>query len=317
MARIMDEEKLHTRQKWAAIRVRESSSIPPQDDEYNSVFFRLQLHQRSDVTLALSQLDPRYFWKLQGGHEFVLDVVVRKVEEESMPSSNSTYIARTCSGANHGRPARNLALDLNLEAGRYEILLQVSAREIAGHANFWTAEDLDREYPQRGRKIRQLVQNRDAAFRKLEVADPKIEVGKGGLTPMLTPKSWGETICGIGLRVFSQDEGMTLEIGCHKGGKNEEEKDGERGRSSRRSSESNLKFPEPLGGWNGQSKPNSRSSSVKSWKNAGDWGRPKSRSSSQQSKKSGDDWGGKQDDGADGWRKIDDDKPSDDGWGLP
>lgn len=236
IVRIMDEKKSFTQQKWAAVRVQRKPMYPSPllQDDFSPVFFRLRLTKNCPVTLTVSQLDPRYFAKLQAGQTHGLDIVVRKVAADNENSPASPFIARTCSRANYMRPPLHLSLHLSLDVGTYEVLLQLSPLQEpqTNKLDIWTRSDLYQEYCYRQNKIVQISRNFDAAFQKLENVDPSLNMGR--VWPLLGRfEQAEERVCGVGLRVLSEDQGMELEVGW-RGVEGEEE--AERGRSSRRRS---------------------------------------------------------------------------------
>lgn len=266
--RIMDEKKVSTRQKWAAVGTQQNplyTYSPHLEHEYSRTFFRLRLCSKSTVTLALSQLDSRYFKKLRSGQKQTLDMTVRRAEDKDEQHSlaSPAYIARTYLRANDMNPALHLSLELLLDAGTYEVLLQVSPPPGSEeyHSQFWTRQQLQAELPDRSKKIHQLARNHDAAFQKLEIVDPGIDMAQ--VLPLLRRPAWSGNVgdpevCGIGLRVFSEDESMELEVGWR------EEPETTRGRTpSRRSSAASGDL---MGPWGGGSVAKSRSASVRSWK---------------------------------------------------
>ena len=95
-------------QRWTTVQV-------PWSGEYNDTKFEFTIPESSRAVIALSQLDDRYFVGLQGQYSFELAFRLHKSKEEK-------HLIRGYSSG-----SRSAATELDLEAGVYEVLLQISA----------------------------------------------------------------------------------------------------------------------------------------------------------------------------------------------
>ena len=107
--RLFDEEWKVT-QQWTSLTV-------PWTVDYQDTKFLFTLEKKAPVVIVLSQLDGRYFSGLEGQYSFKLSFRVHKVGEDD-------YIVRS-----HGNywMRRSVTAELELEPGKYHILMKVEA----------------------------------------------------------------------------------------------------------------------------------------------------------------------------------------------
>jgi len=103
-------------QTWTAVHV-------PWAGDYLSTKFRVTLREKSSVVIVLAQLDDTYFGGLQGGYGFDLQF---RLEADGPGGDEGDYIVR--SNGNYAM-ARSVSTDIELEAGRYIVLMKITARK--------------------------------------------------------------------------------------------------------------------------------------------------------------------------------------------
>jgi hypothetical protein len=96
-------------QHWTTIQV-------PWSGDYNDTKFEFDLPKAATTVIVLSQLDTRYFMGLTGQYTFQLAFRLHK-------SGEKTHIIRGYSSGD-----RSATTEVNLEAGTYEVLLQISGQ---------------------------------------------------------------------------------------------------------------------------------------------------------------------------------------------
>ena len=97
-------------QQWTTVAV-------PWGEQFQDSKFEIVIEKDAPTVIVLSQLDDRYFRGLTGPYGFQLSFRVHKAGEED-------YITRTY-GERNGK--RSTSVELDLEAGTYEIRLKISA----------------------------------------------------------------------------------------------------------------------------------------------------------------------------------------------
>ncbi|KAL1966929.1 hypothetical protein VTN77DRAFT_3673 [Rasamsonia byssochlamydoides] len=97
-------------QQWTSLNV-------PWSADYHSTRFVIELTKTSPVVIVLSQLDTRYFRGLEGEYNFTLQFRLEKEGEED-------YIVRS---RNNYMMNRSVNTDITLDAGRYSVLVKVTA----------------------------------------------------------------------------------------------------------------------------------------------------------------------------------------------
>jgi hypothetical protein len=96
-------------QKWTTIQV-------PWSGDYNNTKFEFELPKATRTVIVLSQLDTRYFMGLTGQYTFQLAFRLHKKGEQ-------VHIVRGYSSGD-----RSATTEVDLEAGTYEVLLQISGQ---------------------------------------------------------------------------------------------------------------------------------------------------------------------------------------------
>ncbi|QKX59290.1 uncharacterized protein TRUGW13939_06422 [Talaromyces rugulosus] len=97
-------------QQWTNLHV-------PWSADYHNTKFAVELTQKSPIVVVLSQLDTRYFRGLEGEYDFTLQFRLEKEgEEDYIVRSSTTYMM-----------SRSVNTDITLDAGRYSILVKVTA----------------------------------------------------------------------------------------------------------------------------------------------------------------------------------------------
>ncbi|KAK4501458.1 hypothetical protein PRZ48_007267 [Zasmidium cellare] len=232
---VFDESIWTTRQHWVSMNV----SWEPQ---FNPVYFELHLTEDSKTALSLSQLDDRYFKALRGRYIFHLDFGIKK-----KGSQGTDFLARSSPANVHIKYSqRATSIQTDLKRGTYEILVKVTALERdSGDGAKWSAEDVLKQTKRRPLKLQQAARSYDQAYGKLKVIEPKIQQREEEeeSSKSKEPKkqkdeasandhfvypdpgmvAWN-AICGVGLRVFSKDPDMRLEVHHRNDGKVSEPK---------------------------------------------------------------------------------------------
>ncbi|KAH8696223.1 calpain-like protein [Talaromyces proteolyticus] len=97
-------------QQWTSLHV-------PWSADYHTTRFGIELTQTSPIVVVLSQLDTRYFRGLEGEYDFTLQFRLEKEgEEDYIVRSSTTYMM-----------SRSVNTDITLDAGRYSVLVKVTA----------------------------------------------------------------------------------------------------------------------------------------------------------------------------------------------
>lgn len=99
----------NTAQHWTTVRV-------PWAGDYNDTKFEFDLPNPATTVIVLSQLDTRYFMGLTGQYSFQLSFRLHK-------SGEKEHIIRGSSSGD-----RSATTEVDLEAGTYEVLLQISGQ---------------------------------------------------------------------------------------------------------------------------------------------------------------------------------------------
>ncbi|KAF7189566.1 Calpain-5 [Pseudocercospora fuligena] len=195
--------------------------------QYNQVYFLLTLTRASEVVLSLSQLNTRHFRGLEGRYVFHLEFLIR-----SRNATPGDYIARvTAADDTPQEPRRSASLEKELEEGTYEILIKITAF-CSSENEVWSVEDMVRQSTHHSKKLQQIARNYDTAHKKLSNINPPSETQKKkhiaawegtgsakedsaseaiNMTSDPALVAWN-AVCGVGLRVFSKDEQMELDL---------------------------------------------------------------------------------------------------------
>ncbi|PWY78339.1 putative calpain [Aspergillus heteromorphus CBS 117.55] len=144
--RLFNEEWTVT-QQWTTLNV-------PWSADYHSTKFVLDVTKAGPVVIVLSQLDDRYYKGLAGEYEFVLKFRLQKEGEDD-------YFVRSHSSE---LMCRNVNVEVELEAGRYHILMKVTAYRNGNKLP--TEEAVRRLAPLRREKLLQIGLSYDLAHAK-------------------------------------------------------------------------------------------------------------------------------------------------------
>lgn len=184
--------------------------------QYNPVYFEVRLSKDSEVILAVSQLDSRYFSTLQGRYLFHLETVVKHKE-----GSIADHIANSGARDPHDEFSYiSASIETHLRAGIYEVLVKVTAVERVPEKDaLWSAKDVVKQSLHKPPKLQQTARNYDAAYGKLLDIDPKAETSIAAAPDVDTTRVYPDAkevsrqaVCGVGLRVFSKDPDMEVEL---------------------------------------------------------------------------------------------------------
>lgn len=229
--RLLDEQDWCIKSAWVKMNV-------PWTPQYNPVYFTVHLTQPSDVVLALSQLEDRYFLGLVGRYVYHLTILLRHKD-----AHDGEYIAYETAGDEVQSCARrSVTIEKHLPAGDYEVLVKINALT-RGAENIWSVEDTLRlSITQRPKKLQQIARNYDQAFAKLKSFAPSgklwnspgsstssdtddfdddendrglelFDPVKSSIKMISKPEdaAWN-AVCGVGLRVFSKDPDARVEL---------------------------------------------------------------------------------------------------------
>ncbi|EME81884.1 uncharacterized protein MYCFIDRAFT_78690 [Pseudocercospora fijiensis CIRAD86] len=225
--RLLDEQDWCIKQSWVKMDVAWAQ-------QYNPVYFTVHLTKPSEVVFALSQLEDRYWLGLVGRYVYHLTILIRKRGDE-----DGEYIACESAGDEVQSCARrSVTVEKHLEAGEYEVLVRINALT-RGTENIWSVEDTIRQSMHRPKKLQQISRNYDEAFSKLRTVLPSgrfehslqscassdtdsasssdvFDAVKSTTKMISKPEdaAWN-AVCGIGLRVFSKDPELYIEL-CHR-----------------------------------------------------------------------------------------------------
>ena len=94
--------------------------VPPMVVNYQDTYFLLSISKPGPVVIVLSQLDKRYFVGLEGEYRFELAFRVHRKGCED-------YLIRSSTEA-HYRMTRSVNVELDLEAGDYDVRIRIHAR---------------------------------------------------------------------------------------------------------------------------------------------------------------------------------------------
>ena len=143
-------------QQWMRLAV-------PWAGEYQDAKYKVVIAKKSPTVIVLSQLNDRYFRGLRGQYVFQLSFRLHKVGQED-------YIIRT-NGACYGQ--RSVSVELELEAGAYEVRLKLSACRNDSAAK---VEDIVRtNWLERREKLLQIGLSYDLAHAKGQVDEAEEE----------------------------------------------------------------------------------------------------------------------------------------------
>ena len=143
-------------QQWTTLDV-------PWSADYNDTKFTVTITKQSPVVIILSQLDDRYFKGFEGQYTFQLHFRLDKDGEDD-------YIVRS-----HGNYSmrRSVSTDLELEPGKYSVLMRLTARRFSNNA---TVEKVVREkFRERQNKLIQIGLSYDLAHAKGEIVENEEE----------------------------------------------------------------------------------------------------------------------------------------------
>jgi hypothetical protein len=139
-------------QQWTTLNV-------PWSADYHSAKFIMNVTQAGPVVIVLSQLDSRYFKGLSGEYSFVLKFRLQKEGAED-------YIVRS---HNSHLMARSVNAEINLEPGRYHVLMKITAFR---HEDVESTEEIVRRLASsRREKLVQVGLSYDLAHAKGLVAE--------------------------------------------------------------------------------------------------------------------------------------------------
>ncbi|KAI5365094.1 hypothetical protein Slin15195_G046310 [Septoria linicola] len=199
-ATLYDETEWVIKQKWTSIWADSSS-------QYSPVYFSLHLTKSSMVCINVCQLDARYFLGFDGNQIFHMEFLVRLRDCEE-----GEYVTRndaTVRPVNRGQ--RSVHTEVDLEAGIYEILVMVTAEGRPRPRSADTIPDAIAHASLQPLKLRRLKRNYDIAHSRLELSSA-FATWEDDADMIEHDGSKLRAKCGIGLRVFSKDPDMTIEI---------------------------------------------------------------------------------------------------------
>ncbi|KAL8896523.1 MAG: hypothetical protein Q9192_003043 [Flavoplaca navasiana] len=212
-------------QQWVTVEVL-------RDDDYQDTSFTFTLHQETLVVLSLSQLDSRYYRGLEGLYRFQLHFhVYADGDPKTIIASRGNYLG-----------SRSVSAECELSPGKYHVRIQISATKLdsaqsvteviaknsrrrrtkllqAG-AQFDIAHAKALGWKQlrakQAKKEREAVERRRTANRvkkprgtKADESDQSSEEASSENED--EDEEWN-AICAIGLKVFSRDTDLQLEV---------------------------------------------------------------------------------------------------------
>lgn len=161
--RLFDETWTLT-QQWTSV------SVPAGAVSYLNTSFQISLSQSGPVVIVLAQPDMSYFKGLQGRYTYCLHFRVYNVKDTTKYLARSMHV----SSGNYIN-TRSVSVDLDLEAGNYNISIKVEP----SRAPYRTAESvIESEAPYRKRKLLQVGRNFELAHAKGKLREKEQEVRK-------------------------------------------------------------------------------------------------------------------------------------------
>ncbi|RAL17404.1 cysteine proteinase [Aspergillus homomorphus CBS 101889] len=146
-------------QRWTSVNV-------PWIEGYLRTRFLVEIHQAGPVVFVLSEVDKRYFRGLEGLYVFALHFLLQ--EENAAPGEHLLVVRPVQCRGN-----RSISAEVELEPGRYEVLLKVVATRDSGSKKL---EDVVRSYVEKNpEKLKQVGMNYDLANSRVESAAKQVE----------------------------------------------------------------------------------------------------------------------------------------------
>ncbi|KAI5261539.1 cysteine proteinase [Aureobasidium subglaciale] len=161
--RLFDESWTLT-QQWTSV------SVPAGAVTFLDTSFQISLSRPGPVVFVLAQLDSSYFQGLQGRYTYCLHFRVYDCKD------GTRYLARSMhvSSGNYIN-TRSVSVDLDLEAGNYNVLVKVEPTRVPSQ----TAESvIEAEAPYRKQKLLQVGRNFELATAKGKLREKEREVRK-------------------------------------------------------------------------------------------------------------------------------------------
>lgn len=161
--RLFDETWTLT-QQWTSV------NVPAGAVNYLDTSFQISLSQAGPVVIVLAQPDVSYFMGLQGRYTYCLHFRVYNVKDTTKYLARSMHV----SSGNYIN-TRSVSVDLDLEAGNYNISIKVEP----SRAPYRTAESvIESEGPSRKQKLLQVGRNFELAHAKGKLREKEQEVRK-------------------------------------------------------------------------------------------------------------------------------------------
>ncbi|KAM0798372.1 hypothetical protein BDR22DRAFT_809018 [Usnea florida] len=200
------------------------------DDDFQDTNFAFTLRREGLVVICLSQLDDRYYNGLNGGYYFQLHFhLFKDGEDEYIIHSRGNYEAsRSVSGEQHLSPGK-YTVRLQISANRYsqalslaEVvkrnsqdrrskLMQLGSHYDVAHAKGLGFAALRTKHAQREREAAEMKQKAKEKKSKEEGRKNEAKSEDDGDND---PEQWN-AICVAGLKVYSQDPELQLELRHH------------------------------------------------------------------------------------------------------
>ncbi|KAG9567288.1 cysteine proteinase, partial [Aureobasidium melanogenum] len=161
--RLFDETWTLT-QQWTSV------EVPAEAATYLETIFEITLSQSGPVVIVLAQPDVTYFQGLQGRYTYYLHFRVYNVNDETKFLARSMHVA-----SGNYTNTRSVSVDLDLEAGTYNILIKIEPTRMP----YRTAESvIETEAPYRKQKLLQVGRNFELAHAKGKLREKEVEVRK-------------------------------------------------------------------------------------------------------------------------------------------
>ncbi|KAG9529038.1 cysteine proteinase, partial [Aureobasidium melanogenum] len=161
--RLFDETWTLT-QQWTSV------EVPAGAATYLETSFEITLSRSGPIVIILAQPDVSYFQGLQGRYTYCLHFRVYNTNDETKFLARSMHV----SSGNYTN-TRSVSVDLDLEAGTYNILIKIEPTRTP----YRTAESvIESEAPYRKQKLLQIGRNFELAHAKGKLREKEVEVRK-------------------------------------------------------------------------------------------------------------------------------------------
>lgn len=174
-------------QQWAAFTV-------PKDTGVTKSKFQVTINSASQIIIALSQLDARYFQGLQSRYTYTLSFALSTTTSEYLLQTRHTYtLTRSC------------AVEANLEPGTYIIHPRITATKLPPTNTI--ANLLADENEKKREKLFRVALSRDLAYAKVKVRNEDTgDRGEEG------DRDGWNAVCNLGLKVYVKGGDSSVEV---------------------------------------------------------------------------------------------------------